>query len=325
MIGWGEFELEVMRDHADNVVIVCSIENVDPMGVHTGDSVTVAPAADALRRAVPAAARPGDHGHPRGRGGDGRLEHPVRGQPGHRRDRGHRDEPARLAQLGAGVEGHRLPDRQDRRPAGGGLRAGGDRQRHHQAHARELRAHARLRGGEVAALRVREVPRRRRRAPHLHAVGRRGHGDRPHVQAGVREGDALARAGRGARTSPGTCSTRLETPSHDRYELLFEAVRRGADEAELCRRTGIDPWFMAELAELARGHDPEAGLERTFKAVDTCAAEFEAETPYYYSGWERAAVHEVRRRDSPRWRSSARAPTASARASSSTTAACTRP
>ena len=43
VIGWGEFELEVMRDSADNVVIVCSIENVDPMGVHTGDSVTVAP------------------------------------------------------------------------------------------------------------------------------------------------------------------------------------------------------------------------------------------------------------------------------------------
>ncbi len=42
--GWKEFELEVMRDHADNVVIVCSIENVDPMGVHTGDSITVAPA-----------------------------------------------------------------------------------------------------------------------------------------------------------------------------------------------------------------------------------------------------------------------------------------
>ena len=42
--GWKEFELEVMRDMADNVVIVCSIENLDPMGVHTGDSITVAPA-----------------------------------------------------------------------------------------------------------------------------------------------------------------------------------------------------------------------------------------------------------------------------------------
>ena len=43
IIGWKEFELEVMRDKADNVVIVCSIENLDPMGVHTGDSITVAP------------------------------------------------------------------------------------------------------------------------------------------------------------------------------------------------------------------------------------------------------------------------------------------
>ncbi len=44
IIGWKEYELEVMRDHKDNVVIICSIENLDPMGVHTGDSITVAPA-----------------------------------------------------------------------------------------------------------------------------------------------------------------------------------------------------------------------------------------------------------------------------------------
>ncbi|AKT51716.1 carbamoyl-phosphate synthase large subunit [Arsenicicoccus sp. oral taxon 190] len=44
ILGWKEYELEVMRDHADNVVVVCSIENFDPMGVHTGDSITVAPA-----------------------------------------------------------------------------------------------------------------------------------------------------------------------------------------------------------------------------------------------------------------------------------------
>lgn len=44
ILGWKEYELEVMRDHLDNVVIVCSIENIDPMGVHTGDSITVAPA-----------------------------------------------------------------------------------------------------------------------------------------------------------------------------------------------------------------------------------------------------------------------------------------
>src|SRR3970282_510365 len=44
VIGWKEFELEVMRDCADNFVVICSIENLDPMGVHTGDSITVAPA-----------------------------------------------------------------------------------------------------------------------------------------------------------------------------------------------------------------------------------------------------------------------------------------
>ena len=44
LLGWKEFEMEVVRDKADNAIIVCSIENLDPMGVHTGDSITVAPA-----------------------------------------------------------------------------------------------------------------------------------------------------------------------------------------------------------------------------------------------------------------------------------------
>jgi carbamoyl-phosphate synthase large subunit len=44
VLGWKEYEMEVVRDKADNCIIICSIENVDPMGVHTGDSITVAPA-----------------------------------------------------------------------------------------------------------------------------------------------------------------------------------------------------------------------------------------------------------------------------------------
>ena len=44
MLGWKEYEMEVVRDKDDNCIIICSIENVDPMGVHTGDSITVAPA-----------------------------------------------------------------------------------------------------------------------------------------------------------------------------------------------------------------------------------------------------------------------------------------
>src|SRR3712207_6210973 len=44
VLGWKEYEMEVVRDRADNAIIICSIENVDPMGIHTGDSITVAPA-----------------------------------------------------------------------------------------------------------------------------------------------------------------------------------------------------------------------------------------------------------------------------------------
>jgi carbamoyl-phosphate synthase large subunit len=44
VVGWKEYEMEVVRDHRDNCIIVCSIENIDPMGIHTGDSITVAPA-----------------------------------------------------------------------------------------------------------------------------------------------------------------------------------------------------------------------------------------------------------------------------------------
>ena len=99
------------------------------------------------------------------------------------------------------------------------------------AHARLVRAHDRLRGGQVAALRLREVPGRRGLARHLHAVGGGGDGDRAHLQAGLREG-ACARASSTWTARPRATLdellTRLETPSHDRYELLFEALRRGA-------------------------------------------------------------------------------------------------
>ena len=108
VLGWKEFELEVMRDLADNVIIICSIENFDPMGVHTGDSITVAPGADAHRPRVPEDARRGHRRDARDRRRDRRVKcaicHQSRGRP----HDGHRDEPARLALLGARLQGHRL-------------------------------------------------------------------------------------------------------------------------------------------------------------------------------------------------------------------------
>ena len=81
ILGWKEYELEVMRDRKDNVVIVCSIENLDPMGVHTGDSITVAPAMTLTDREYQHLRDLVHRHHPRGRRRHRRLQHPVRRQP----------------------------------------------------------------------------------------------------------------------------------------------------------------------------------------------------------------------------------------------------
>ena len=189
--------------------------------------------ADAHRQAVPGPARPGDRRDPRRRGGDRGLQRPVRGQLGHRRDRHHRDEPARVALERSGQQGHRVPDRQDRRPAGGRLHAPGDPQRHHPGHAGQLRARDRLLRGQVAAVRVREVPRRRGRADHPHEVGRRGDGARAHVQAGVRQGAALARARHRRPISPEDDEALLDA-ARDARRRALRPPARGAAPRDRC-------------------------------------------------------------------------------------------
>jgi carbamoyl-phosphate synthase large subunit len=93
----------------------------------------------------------------------------------------------------------------------------------------------------------------------------------------------------------------IETPGPDRFDHLLEALRRGVGIDEVQRRTDIDMWFVRELAEFVADPDAPFAGERTFKSVDTCAAEFAARTPYYYSGWERprrgGPAHEVERGD----------------------------
>ena len=142
VLGWKEYELEVMRDHHDNCVVICSIENIDAMGVHTGDSITVAPAMtlsdpeyQQMRDASFAVLR--RIGVETGGSNVQFAVDPVDRPPGR-----HRDEPARVAVLGAGLQGHRVPDRQDRRAAGHRLLAGRDRQRHHARDQGGVRAHA---------------------------------------------------------------------------------------------------------------------------------------------------------------------------------------
>ncbi len=117
VIGWKEYEMEVMRDCADNAVIVCSIENFDPMGVHTGDSITVAPA-QTLTDKEYQRMRDASLAILRKIGvetGGSNVQFAV--EPAHRADDRHRDEPAGQPQQCLGEQGDRVSDRQDRRQA----------------------------------------------------------------------------------------------------------------------------------------------------------------------------------------------------------------
>ena len=192
VIGWKEYEMEVMRDADDNVVIICSIENFDPMGVHTGDSITVAPAQtltdkeyQRMRDASLAVIR--EIGVETG---GSNIQFAI--HPADRPDDRHRDEPPREPLQRAGLEGHRLPHRQDRRQAGRRLPAARAAQRHHPRDAGLLRADDRLRGDQDPAVRLREIPRGRPDADHADEERRRDDGHRPDVQGVVPEGPARA-------------------------------------------------------------------------------------------------------------------------------------
>jgi carbamoyl-phosphate synthase large subunit len=293
VLGWGEFELEVMRDRADNVVIVCSIENVDPMGVHTGDSVTVAPQqtltdrlyqrlrdeAIAVIRAVGVetggsnvqfAVNPETEEvlviemNPRVSRSSA-LASKATGFP-----------IAKIAaRLAVGYLLEEIPnDITGLTPASfeptidyvvvkwprfafekfPGVEATLST---HMKSVGEAMAIGRTFGQAFAkALRSRELD----KPPRLHAV----------PDAELLEG--------------------LRTPTPERFEAILELLSRGTEIEAIRERTAVDPWFLRELRTLAL--DPEAPFagQRTFKAVDTCAAEFPARTPYYYSGWERSSV-----------------------------------
>ena len=294
VIGWGEFELEVMRDGADNVVIVCSIENVDPMGVHTGDSVTVAPQqtlSDVTYQRLRDQALTVIRAVGVETGGsniqfavDPRTDEIVVIEMNPR--------VSRSSALASKATGFPIAKIAARLAVGYALEEiDNDITRKTPASFEPTIDYVVVKWPRFAFEKFPGAD----GALHtsMQSVGEAMAIGRTFKQAFVK-----AMRSRELDVEPsfeGDLLRRLETPSGDRYEVLFEAVRRGVTEQELCERTEIDPWFMAELAALARGEDPQEGLERSYKSVDTCAAEFEAETPYYYSGWERTGAHEVRR------------------------------
>jgi carbamoyl-phosphate synthase large subunit len=298
VIGWGEFELEVMRDGADNVVIVCSIENVDPMGVHTGDSVTVAPQqtltdhlyqqlrdqAITVIRAVGVetggsnvqfAVNPDTEEilviemNPRVSRSSA-LASKATGFP--------------IAKIAARLAvGYRLDEIDN--DITGATPACFEPTIDYVVVKWPRFAFEKFPGTDATL------------TTHMKSVG-----EAMAIGSTFQQAFAKALRSRELDKTPALTSIpderllqSLATPSADRYETVLELLRRGTSIDAVHEKTRIDPWFLSELQALAL--EPEAPFagHRSFRSVDTCAAEFPARTPYYYSGWEGAAAHEVRR------------------------------
>jgi carbamoyl-phosphate synthase large subunit len=332
--GWKEFELEVMRDRADNAVVVCSVENVDPMGVHTGDSVTVAPAQtlsdreyQAMRDAGLACIRAvgvetgGSNIQFAVRPDDGRLViiemNPRVSRSSALASKATGFPIAKIAALLA--VGYRLDE------------IGND-----------------ITGETPASFEpaldyvVVKIPRWAFEKfpgadPRL-GTAMKSVGEVMAVGRTFRE--ALGKALRSLeRPAPGPPEAEdpaalldgLRTPTEDRLSLVDAALRRGCSVDQVAAASGIDPWFVDQIdlaadhaqalagrrlgaidaatlreakrsglsdrriATLVRSTEREvraarlgAGIRPVFKTVDTCAGEFRARTPYYYSTYERA-------------------------------------
>jgi carbamoyl-phosphate synthase large subunit len=290
VLGWGEFELEVMRDRADNVVIVCSIENLDPMGVHTGDSVCVAPQqtlsdkqyqklrdqAITVIRAVGVET------------GGSNVQFAV--NPG-------TDEMvviemnprvSRSSALASKATGFPIAKIAARLAVGYTLQEiPNDITKATPASFEPAIDYCVVKWPRFA---FEKFPGAEQGlTTHMKSVG-----EAMAIGRTFKQAFAKALASRELDTKPAFPSAQeelvetLERPGPERFDRVLEALRRGASVDDVRRRTSIDPWFLNELAELVADPPGPFGGRRTYKSVDTCAAEFAARTPYYYSAWERA-------------------------------------
>ncbi|MEH3055012.1 MAG: carbamoyl-phosphate synthase large subunit [Patulibacter minatonensis] len=302
VIGWGEFELEVMRDHGDNVVIVCSIENIDPMGVHTGDSVTVAPQqtltdrlyqklrdqAIAVIRAVGVET------------GGSNVQFAVNPATEEILVIEMNPRVSRSSALASKATGFPIAKIAARLAVGylleeidnditGATPAAFEPTIDYVVVKWPRFAFEKFQGADPTL------------TTHMKSVG-----EAMALGRSFKQAFAKAMRSRELDTTPDTDQPveqlieRLRTPTADRYEVLFAAAVKGATIEQLHTATNIDPWYLRELVALAL--DPELGSAgtRTYRSVDTCAAEFPARTPYFYSGWEHGSPrHEVERGTNP--------------------------
>jgi carbamoyl-phosphate synthase large subunit len=298
VIGWGEFELEVMRDGADNVVIVCSIENVDPMGVHTGDSVTVAPQqtltdhlyqqlrdqAIAVIRAVGVET------------GGSNVQFAVNPDTEEILVIEMNPRVSRSSALASKATGFPIAKIAARLAVGYRLdEIDNDITGATPACFEPTIDYVVVKWPRFAFEKFPSTD--PTLTTHMKSVG-----EAMAIGSTFQQAFAKALRSRELDKTPALASVpderlleSLRTPTADRYETVLELLRRGTSIEDVHERTRIDPWFLGELQALALDPDAPFAGERSFRSVDTCAAEFPARTPYYYSGWEGAAAHEVRR------------------------------
>ncbi|MFP5352783.1 MAG: carbamoyl-phosphate synthase large subunit [Actinomycetota bacterium] len=335
--GWKEFELEVMRDRNDNVVIVCPIENLDPMGVHTGDSITVAPAMtltdveyqgmrdDAVRvmRAIGVET------------GGSNVQFAVHPETGRRVVIEMNPRVSRSSALASKATGFPIAKIAAKLAVGYTLdEIPNDITKKTPASFEPSIDYVVVKiprwTFEKFPLADRTLGTQMKSVGEVMAIGRTFV---EALQKGFRslEQDLVGLAPCTASETPlPDLIEELRRPIEHRLVLLEQALFQGLAPEEAARITGIDPWFIDQIASLAewrkeiaaagslealgqrelleakrhgfsdaqlarllstteaevRSHRIALGIRPTYKTVDTCAAEFEAETPYHYSTYE---------------------------------------
>ena len=302
VIGWGEFELEVMRDHNDNVVIICSIENLDPMGVHTGDSITIAPA-QSLSDPVYQSLRDIAIKVIRVVGvetGGSNVQFAVNPADGEIAVIEMNPRVSRSSALASKATGFPIAKMAAKLAVGYAL----------EEIPNDITRATPAAFEPTIDYVVTKIPRfafekfpgaDHRLSTYMQSVGEImsiGRTFRQSFAKGLasRELDAVT----AIPESDQALLDAIEVPTPERIDLVMSGLSRGITVGQIHERTHIDPWFLHELALLALEGDGSEGGELIYNSVDTCAAEFEALTPYYYSSYEAAgSPSEVRRGDRP--------------------------
>ncbi len=339
VLGWKEFELEIMRDNADNVVIICSIENVDPMGVHTGDSMTVAPAQTLTDRQYQQM-RDASIAIIREIGvetGGSNIQFAVNPENGRMVVIEMNPRVSRSSALASKATGFPIAKFAAKLAVGYTLdEIRNDITRETPASFEPTIDYCVVKIPRFTFEKFPEAD--ARLGVQMKSVGETmaiGRTFKESLQKGLR-GLEIGRAGYESPKfqdfSTDDILERLKVLSCDRTFLVRQALKNGVTVEKINEITGIDPWFLNNMKDLVdfestivpsvlkAGVDDQKeffrkakewgfsdlqlakllgidestmretrknlGVLPTYKLVDTCAAEFEAYTPYYYSTYE---------------------------------------